>query len=112
MMARNECSLPQWNSTQGGRAELRPRSAPGRLGSDFIRSSSFVVYSVTSVPSRVVSKVSLSDSVADCPPWNRSSGALRPLLCPAFHELDLLTVSSDGLNRQSIRSPPSVFRYA
>src|SRR5213592_564479 len=112
MMARNECSLPQWNSTHGGRAELRPRSAPGRLGSDFIRSSNLVVYSVTSLPSRVVSNVSFSESVADWPPWKRNSGALRPLLWPAFHEFDLLTVSSDGLNRQSMRSPRSVFRYA
>ena len=42
----------------------------------------------------------------------RNSGALRPLLWPAFHEFDLLTVSSDGLKRQSMRSPRSVFRYA
>src|SRR2546430_2897450 len=100
MIARNECSLPQWNSTHGGRPELRLASAPGRLGSVFIRSSSLLVCSVTSVPSRVVSNVSASESVADWPPWNRSSGALRPLLCPEFHELDLLTVNSDGLNRQ------------
>src|SRR5947199_10383344 len=105
MMARNDVSLPQWNSTHGGRAELRPWSAPGRAVSDFISSSSLVVWTVTSVPVSVVSNTSFSDSVADWPPWKRSSGALRPLLCPEFHELDLLTVRSDGLKTHSTLSP-------
>src|SRR2546421_7084476 len=110
MTALNEASFPHWNSTHGGRPELRPLSPPGRLVSDFIMSSSLVVYWVTSVPSRVVSNVSVSDSVADRPPWKRRSGALRPLLSPAFQLFDLPIVSSDGLNRQSIRTLFSLIR--
>src|SRR5690348_4395289 len=112
MMARNETSLPQWNSTHGGRAELLPWLAPGSAVSDFIRLSSWLVFSVTSVPLSVVSKTSFNDSVADWPPWKRSSGALRPLLCPEFHELDLLTVRSEGLKMHSTLSPRSLNRYA
>src|SRR4051812_43108050 len=100
-MALNDCSLPQWNWTHGGRPELRPLSEPGRLGSVAIRARSLEVYVVTSAPSRVVSKVTLIVRVADCPPWNRSSGAFLPFAWGACHELDLLMVSSDGLNRNS-----------
>jgi hypothetical protein len=91
---------------------LRLGSAPASAVSTFIRLSSLSVYSVTALPSRVVSNVSDSVSVADWPDWKRSSGAFLPFASPPCQLLDLLMVSSAGLNMQSICSPDSVFRYA
>src|SRR4051812_19176288 len=101
-MALNDFVPPQWNSTHGGRALLRLGSAPARPGSTFIRSSRSSVYLVTGSPSVVLSNVSDSVSVADWPDWNRSSGAFLPLASPPCQLLDLLMVSSAGLNMHGI----------